>query len=634
MLSYARDDSEALDRVIQALRHVGVDIWWDEAITPLAPWDEAIERAIAESDAVLVLWTPRSAASEWVRLEASEAKAQKKLIPLMIEPCSVPIAFRLVQSADLTGWDGNSDDPNWRKVLDWIAVTLDFDPRFNDLGPASRFETSTLFAPEIRDRFAEINQIVERLTEDQFGVLKTLGTTRRVRISGCAGSGKTLVACEKALRCASAGMRVLFLCHSPHLADYVSDMIGGSGVQVADFSTWVSGMLESAGSATAEHWINVEEPDSDTVEKAFDAVLETQNFHCVIVDEGQDFRDTWWLLVEAALHDQADSQLYIFHDDNQALLPFRAIYPFDDPVLNLSRNCRNSGRVFEAVRRFHSQAPAPEAALESHGFLAYFRAEPKDTSRAVDRCLRVLSECGELHDDRVLLLAGGLEKTSLVRQTLVVTGEIDEHWRVTVQKLFTKAVTMHVRKGIVTSQSDALERIAALSDLGWEPRPSPADVQLVCRVARSIDIDEQLVRRLSGGNDGMLDLSWRKANGRLRFRRALGVRFHGIEILRFFSQPSWQDDLPAVIQWQFVDAPAEMSDADVVAVYDIAAFKGLEAETAVILVGHHQPVSTEKLYVGLSRARLALAIVDCSDCLTSFDVLRKVSFDHRNIVGS
>ena len=59
-----------------------------------------------------------------------------------------------------------------------------------------------------------------------------LSGLRRVRISGCAGSGETLVAAEKALRLARAGVTTLFLCHNPLLAEHVREnyvlLLGGA----------------------------------------------------------------------------------------------------------------------------------------------------------------------------------------------------------------------------------------------------------------------------------------------------------------------------------------------------------------------------------------------------------------------
>ncbi len=47
------------------------------------------------------------------------------------------------------------------------------------------------------------------LTEEQFSVLDTLARLRRVAVSGGAGTGKTLLALEKAKRLAGEGFETL-----------------------------------------------------------------------------------------------------------------------------------------------------------------------------------------------------------------------------------------------------------------------------------------------------------------------------------------------------------------------------------------------------------------------------------------
>src|SRR5262249_34988138 len=139
----------------------------------------------------------------------------------------------------------------------------------------------------------------------------------------------TLVAAEKAIRLASAGLTTLFLRHNPLLANHVSGLTQGSGVHVQSFSDWIYRNAGEAGASPNEGWANYEEPSGGALSSAFDAIIDCgPRYDAVIVDEGQDFRDEWWSVVQAALKDGTAGILYIFHDDRQALLPYRATYPF------------------------------------------------------------------------------------------------------------------------------------------------------------------------------------------------------------------------------------------------------------------------------------------------------------------
>lgn len=94
-----------------------MEVWWDDALRAGEVFDESIERALRAARAVVVLWSPRSVASRWVRAEATIADRNETLIPCMIETCDRPVIFELTHTADLTHWDGQMDDPVWREFV-------------------------------------------------------------------------------------------------------------------------------------------------------------------------------------------------------------------------------------------------------------------------------------------------------------------------------------------------------------------------------------------------------------------------------------------------------------------------------------------------------------------------------------
>ena len=64
-------------------------------------------------------------------------------------------------------------------------------------------------------------RILYRLTEQQYHVLDMLSRQSRVAIAGCAGSGKTFLAAEKARRLAAQGFRVLIVVFNVLLAEHL-----------------------------------------------------------------------------------------------------------------------------------------------------------------------------------------------------------------------------------------------------------------------------------------------------------------------------------------------------------------------------------------------------------------------------
>ncbi len=82
--------------------------------------------------------------SKWVRAEATLGERKSALIPVMIEPCERPIMFELIQTADLTNWQGDLTDANW---LAFIADVREHVDRKRNIEAAAAAETAQEKAP-------------------------------------------------------------------------------------------------------------------------------------------------------------------------------------------------------------------------------------------------------------------------------------------------------------------------------------------------------------------------------------------------------------------------------------------------------------------------------------------------------
>jgi TolB-like protein/Flp pilus assembly protein TadD len=121
-VSYSSDDRVVARMLADALEQEGFSVWWDQDLRSGDTYDERIETALHEAKAVVVLWSPRSVASRWVRSEATLADRRGKLAPATIVPCERPVAFELTQAADLTRWRGGRSDPEWRRFVEVIGT--------------------------------------------------------------------------------------------------------------------------------------------------------------------------------------------------------------------------------------------------------------------------------------------------------------------------------------------------------------------------------------------------------------------------------------------------------------------------------------------------------------------------------
>jgi TIR domain len=149
-LSYHSDDRARARAVAQALEAEGVSVWWDPAVRAGEPYDEAIERQLREARVVVGLWSPRAVASRWVRAECTIGDRRNALAPALIEPCDRPVAFELLQTADLTRWAGDRGDPRWRTFAADIIAKLAGAPAAPVAGAETQ-DVESLFWASIKD---------------------------------------------------------------------------------------------------------------------------------------------------------------------------------------------------------------------------------------------------------------------------------------------------------------------------------------------------------------------------------------------------------------------------------------------------------------------------------------------------
>lgn len=120
-LSYKREDRPSCVAINDALVALGLSVWFDARLELGVRFDKEIEREIHEAAAVLVLWSPMSADSDWVREEALVGRDRNCLVSARIAPCHLPMGFKAVQTADI--FDSVLDGGNeaWLQMLERIG---------------------------------------------------------------------------------------------------------------------------------------------------------------------------------------------------------------------------------------------------------------------------------------------------------------------------------------------------------------------------------------------------------------------------------------------------------------------------------------------------------------------------------
>ena len=116
-ISYTREERAAARHFAECFAAEGFSVWWDAVLRSGETFDEVIEKELRAAKAVVVLWSPRSVTSRWVRAEATLADRANKLVPVIIETCNLPLIFELTHAANLADWTGDTSDNRWQTLV-------------------------------------------------------------------------------------------------------------------------------------------------------------------------------------------------------------------------------------------------------------------------------------------------------------------------------------------------------------------------------------------------------------------------------------------------------------------------------------------------------------------------------------
>ena len=123
-VSYARADRDRVAPLVAAIVAKGWSVWWDPEITPGQEFDDQIDAEIDAAKAVMVVWTPTSVTSRWVRGEAREAADRGILVPVRFDNARLPMDVRAIHTTDLDDWAGDPASPPAREFLHALGAMI------------------------------------------------------------------------------------------------------------------------------------------------------------------------------------------------------------------------------------------------------------------------------------------------------------------------------------------------------------------------------------------------------------------------------------------------------------------------------------------------------------------------------
>ncbi len=123
-ISYAREEKPFVGRLAAALEAEGLSVWWDPEIPTGRRYRRVIQEALDRARCVIVVWSRDSVDSDWVLAESGEGLRRNLLAPVAVDGTPPPLEYRQIQTADLSGWQGEGSAPEFRKLLADVRAIL------------------------------------------------------------------------------------------------------------------------------------------------------------------------------------------------------------------------------------------------------------------------------------------------------------------------------------------------------------------------------------------------------------------------------------------------------------------------------------------------------------------------------
>jgi hypothetical protein len=337
------------------------------------------------------------------------------------------------------------------------------------------------------------------LTDNQALAFNGLFVNKQLLVEGVAGSGKTLLAMERALAFARQGVRCLFVCYNKELAQWLREQLAADPdraelaklIDVYNLHALAAELARKAG-------LNFDVPSDQTrarqfwdeeavsiLESAVTALFAMQEaqYGALVVDEAQDFGDLWWYALFPLIEGGEGGAIYVFMDLAQSLRASAGLPPFDFPArFALNVNCRNTKRIARlSANLVPIETISPAGAPVGVDIRLLRATAPTQQSGLVSNELRQLLGVEKIAANQIVLIGpfakdrGGLKNLNQIGDTRIVTSAAE--WRLGKGVLCTTARSF---KGL---EADVVI-VYDLASLG--PGFTAADFYVACSRARHV----------------------------------------------------------------------------------------------------------------------------------------------------
>jgi superfamily I DNA and RNA helicase len=273
------------------------------------------------------------------------------------------------------------------------------------------------------------------LTDEQKEIMVGYLEIKRFRVPGGAGTGKTILAVEAAKQFAESGRSVLLLCYNKQLGTYLKAALdafdlgehGGKADATHFHALCTEAHTKLHGTAPTppqdeqgrnRFWEN-QMPES--LRAAIDNGM-VPKYDTIVVDEGQDFAESWWPVVEKLLADPEQGRLVVFYDPSQDISG-RGCHVPDYNFFNLVTNFRNTRLIAEQIQplsqvemQIHGDRPEGEAPVVRE------QKDPAQTKKEVEELVEKLVVQQKVKPEQIVILTPDTKENSLLAHTTELAG--------------------------------------------------------------------------------------------------------------------------------------------------------------------------------------------------------------------
>lgn len=184
-----------------------------------------------------------------------------------------------------------------------------------------------------------------QMTRQQASILNFLQEQPTAVIHGPAGTGKTMLAIEKANMLASKGEKVLYLCFNEFPVSYLKEHYKDTGIIFHNIRSLAEELMPHVECSISE----IIPRFTEYFQNEYDDCL--WSYNNVVIDEGQDIPES---ILEhiSILTDMLNGHYYVFYDKNQYIMMHKSTHwldTFGDCRLVLYKNCRNTAEIARTI---------------------------------------------------------------------------------------------------------------------------------------------------------------------------------------------------------------------------------------------------------------------------------------------